>query len=103
MGQRPHLSRILIVCGTIMVVASLLLVGLQMMLSAEDVHDHRSQASSLLRDSRIERVTLSEWEPPSVAIAWVALAGGFVLIGTGIRKASAIPDSTKSHRIEDFD
>ena len=46
MEQSTPLSRILIVCGTIMVVAAPVLVGFQMSLSAEDVHDHRSQASN---------------------------------------------------------
>ena len=95
MDNRSSLSTILIVCGTMLVVAALVLVGYQMSLSAADVRDHRTQASHLLRDSTVERVTLSEWEPPSLMIAWVALAGGFLLIATGIRKASPFSRTTK--------
>jgi hypothetical protein len=95
MENRSSLGPLLIACGTLLVVAALALAGYQMSLSAADVRDHRTQASGLLRDSNVEKVTLSEWEPPSTAIAWVALAGGFVLIASGIRKASLPPDVAK--------
>jgi hypothetical protein len=103
MENRSHLSTALIVCGTILVVAALVLVGYQMSLSAADVHDHRTQSSSLLRDSTIERVTLSEWEPPSMVIAWAALVGGFALVATGIRKASPVQSLAKPFRQSEFD
>jgi hypothetical protein len=75
-----YLGRRLISCGTIIVVAGLLLIGFQNWLSATDVRDHRSIASSMLRESGINRVTLSEWEAPSSVLSWMALLGGFVVI-----------------------
>jgi hypothetical protein len=103
MESRSSLSTILIVCGTMLVVAALVLVGYQMSLSAADVRDHRTQSSSLLRDSTIERVTLSQWEPPTLVIAWAALVGGFGLVVTGIRKASPGRSSAKPSRHDEFD
>jgi hypothetical protein len=104
MEHRSPLGPILIACGTLLVVAALVLVGYQMSLSAADVRDHRTQASNLLRDSTVEKVTLSEWEPPSLMIAWAALAGGFLLIATGIRKAStSSTDAKRPSRRDDLE
>ncbi len=103
METRTNLSTILISCGTLVVIAALFLVGYQMSLSAQDIREHRLASSSLLRDSTIERVTLSEWEPPSIAIAWVALAGGFGLIGIGVRDAWRNPSQGKSSQRDDLD
>jgi hypothetical protein len=103
MDSRLNLGRRLIVCGTIIVVAALILVGCEMGLSAEDIRDHRAQSSSLLRSGGVDRVTLSQWEPPSIFIAWVAMLGGFALIGNGIRVASKGPIGFKEPRRDDLD
>ena len=103
MELRYHLSRRLVACGTIIVAASLLLVGFQMSLAADDVRDHRAKASTLLREANIDRVTLNEWEPPSTLIAWFSLFGGFALVGTGIRAGLSLTDPTKMGRRDDFD
>jgi hypothetical protein len=84
MENRSNLSTLLIACGTIIVVASLVLIGHQNALSAADVRDHRTQSASLLRDSTVEQVTLSEWERPNQNVSYLTIAGGFWLIITGV-------------------
>ena len=103
MENRSSLSTILITCGTILVVAALVLVGYLNALSAADVRDHRSQSSSLLRDLSIDRVTLSEWQQPTPLSAYATIIGGFFLIHTGIRKASQGPTPAKPSRPDDLE
>lgn len=103
MENRSHLSTLLIVCGTLLVVASLGLIGYLHSLAAADVRDHRTQSSVLLRDATIERVTLSQWEPPEPLSAYATIAGGFVLIMIGIRKASPNPLHSKTPRRDDLE
>ncbi len=103
MENRSSLSTILIACGTILVVAALVLIGYLYALSAADIRDHRIQSSNLFRDSTIERVTLSEWEPPVPFSAYGVIAGGFLLIYTGIRKASPNPSPFKPYRRDDLE
>jgi hypothetical protein len=103
MEDRSNPGPFLIACGTLIVLAALLLVGFQMSLSADDVRDHRAQSSNLLRDEEFDRVTLSEWQPPSTSTAWMALSGGFVLIDIGLRVTSRAPGSGKLPRADELD
>src|ERR1700677_1760391 len=102
MENRSSLSTMLIACGTILVVAALVLVGYLNALAAADVRDHRIQSANILRDSTIERVTLSEWEQPTPFSAYATIVGGFLLIHTGIRKASSSPSRSKPRAPDDF-
>jgi len=100
--NRSHLSLMLIGCGTILIVASLVLIGYLNALAAADVHDHRSQSASILRDSTIERVTLAEWERPTPFSAYATILGGFLLIVTGIRKAPSTASHSKTFARDEF-
>ena len=79
-----------------------MLVGYLNALGAADVRDHRVQSSNLLRDSTIERVTLSEWDRPTPYSAYATIFGGFFLIYTGIRKASEGPSHGKPYNRDDL-
>ena len=102
MESRNRLSRSLISSGTTLAIGSLVLAGFQMWLSAADVREHRSLSSSFLRDAQVERVTLSEWEPPSTSLSWAALGGGFALILTGIRQSPDLVPTLKARRADDL-
>jgi hypothetical protein len=96
------LGRRLIASGTIMIVSALLLVALQNWLSAGDVQHHRLLASSILQENGANRATLSEWEPPSHALSWTVLVGGFAVIVAGIRIGSKPSGSSKVSQGDQF-
>ena len=84
METKCRLAQTLIVCGTAIGLGAGALMMHANHLSAEDIRDHRREAATILREARVDRVELPDWERPTIILPGLIAGSGFLMILVGI-------------------